>query len=54
LKEKNQQRKESIQRPKSEDKSWDAVTSSKKPTVSDLLYEGLKKRLSVKETSEKK
>lgn len=54
LKEKNQQRKESIQRPKSDDKSWDKVSSSKKPVVSDLLYEELKKRLTIKPGSSEK
>lgn len=54
LKEKNESRKASIQRKKSEDKSWDKVTSSKKPVVSDLLFHELKKRISIKSESEKK
>ena len=41
----NDKNKDSIQRKKSEDRSWDTVTSSKKEVVSDLLYEELKKRL---------
>jgi len=45
LKEKNEQRKASIQRPKTDDKSWDKVQSSKKPVISDLFFEELKKRL---------
>lgn len=54
LKEKNEQRKASIQRPKTEDKSWDKVQSSKKPVVSDLLFDELKKRLSVKSDNPEK
>lgn len=53
LKDRNADRKASIQRPKTEDKSWDSVTSSKKSVVSDMLYEELKKRLSPKKSEKK-
>ncbi len=45
LKDIAQKRKEDIQRPKSEDKSWNTVESSVKSTVSDVFYEELKKRM---------
>jgi len=55
IKDLNEKNKDSIQRKKNEDRSWDKVISSKKDTVSDLLYEELKKRLpKVAEKKEKK
>jgi hypothetical protein len=46
LSQKNEDRKASIQRPKQdEDKGWNKPQSSKKPVVSDLLFEELKKRM---------
>ena len=50
----NEKKKESIQRPKTEDRSWDTVASSEKPTVSDLLFEELKKRFTPKVAEQKK
>ena len=45
LAEKSEEHRASIQRDKTEDRSWDAPTSSNKPVVSDLLFEGLKKEM---------
>lgn len=43
---KNKDRKSSIQRNKDvDDRSWDALSSSKKPIVSDILYKELRKRI---------
>ena len=53
LKDLNDKKRDSIQRKKGEDRSWDTVSSSKKDVVSDYLYEELKKRLAPK-ISEKK
>lgn len=54
LKEAGEKRKQDIQRPKTEDRSWDQESSSRKPTVSDLLYDELKKRMPKSSGGEKK
>ena len=45
LKQTAEKRKQEIQRPKTEDRSWDQEKSSEKPVVSDVLYEELKKKM---------
>jgi hypothetical protein len=41
----NDERRESIQRPKNEDRSWDAPKSSKKEVIGDVFFEALKRQM---------
>lgn len=45
LAEQSKVRKESIQRPKTDDRSWDEERSSKKPIMGDTFFEALKKQM---------
>ena len=46
LSEKNERRKEAIQRPVTEDRSWDTPKSSKSKVMGDVFFEALKKQMS--------